>query len=121
LEKEVKTIQQILKKRMEEYTGKEETSKVEGKSIIIIDDGLATGQTILLTIKSLREQNPKEIIVAVPVSSKEAADLISQEADKLITLTVPDDFVAVGQYYNEFPQVEEEEVKKIFHSRLEKH
>jgi putative phosphoribosyl transferase len=82
----------------------------EGKAAIIVDDGVATGLTILLAIKELRHSNPRKIVVAVPVSSRGAAEMIREEADELIALETPLHFMAVGEHYEQFPQLTDEEV-----------
>jgi putative phosphoribosyl transferase len=82
----------------------------EGKAAIIVDDGVATGLTILLAIEELRHSNPRKIVVAVPVSSRGAAEMIREEADELIALETPLHFMAVGEHYEHFPQLTDKEV-----------
>jgi putative phosphoribosyl transferase len=86
---------------------------VEGKTAIIVDDGVATGLTIILAIKELKHRNPKKIVVAVPVASEQAAEIIRQEADELVALDIPAYFAAVGAYYNYFPQLTDAEVVRL--------
>lgn len=83
---------------------------VDGKTAIIIDDGVATGLTIILAIRELKHREPKKIVVAVPVASEQAAEMIRQEADELVALDIPAYFAAVGAYYDSFPQLTDEEV-----------
>lgn len=83
---------------------------VEDKTAIIVDDGVATGLTIILAIRELKHRGPKKIVVAVPVASEQAAEMIRQEADELIALDIPSYFAAVGAYYDSFPQLADEEV-----------
>ena len=86
---------------------------VTGKIALIVDDGVATGLTLMLAIQELRHNNPKKIIVAVPVSSPTAARKIQQEADELVALDTPANFCAVGAYYESFPQLTDDEVIRI--------
>ncbi len=86
---------------------------VEGKTAIIVDDGVATGLTIILAIRELKHRMPKKIVVAVPVASEQAAAMIRQEADELVALDVPAYFSAVGAYYDNFPQLTDAEVIKL--------
>lgn len=84
-----------------------------GKVAIVVDDGVATGLTILLAIMVLKGQHPKKIVVAVPVSSPEAAERIRAEADELVALDVPSDFFSVSEHYEEFAQLEDEDVIRL--------
>lgn len=80
------------------------------RTVIIVDDGIATGCTILAAIRSLRGQNPKKLIVATPVASPRVLDRLKAEVDELVVLKTPLEFLSVGQFYDEFPQVSDEEV-----------
>jgi len=87
--------------------------ETKGKIAIIIDDGLATGMTMLAAIKSLKEKGVKKIIAAVPVSPEDTAELIKKEVDELIVLATPEPFGAVGMHYKDFAQISDEDVVKI--------
>ena len=91
-----------------------------GKVAIVVDDGVATGLTILLAIMVLKGHHPKKIVVAVPVSSPEAAERIRAEADELIALDVPDNFSSVSEHYEEFPQLEDEDVIRLIRKAAER-
>jgi len=78
--------------------------KLEGKIAIIVDDGIAMGSTIKAAIRYVKKQNPEKIIVAVPVSSVEGAERIKNDVDEFISLDIPPDFMAVGQFYLECVQ-----------------
>jgi predicted phosphoribosyltransferase len=113
-------IQEHAEKEMEEarrrriaYLKGREPLAVTGKTAIIVDDGVATGLTLMLAIQELKHCNPKKIVVAVPVSSPIAARKIQQEADELVVLDTPANFYAVGAYYESFPQLTDDEVIKI--------
>lgn len=102
------------KRRREKYWGKRESVILEGKTVIIVDDGLATGLTMAAAIKEAKLQKPKKIVVAVPVSPTDTAEKLSKEVDEFIAVSVPEFFEgAVADYYEEFIQVEDEEVVKI--------
>lgn len=92
-----------------------------GKVAIIVDDGVATGLTILLAIIEVRHQGPKKIVVAVPVSSASAAERIREEADEFIALQIPASFMAVGEFYEKFPQLDDDEVLKLMNQAQDLH
>ncbi|OPY53900.1 MAG: ribose-phosphate pyrophosphokinase [Methanosaeta sp. PtaU1.Bin060] len=104
---------QEAKRRRQVYLRGRGQLSPEGKTAIIVDDGVATGLTILLAIKEIRHRSPRKIVVAVPVSSREAADRIRKEADELVVLETPVHFMAVGEHYEQFPQLTDEEVIRI--------
>lgn len=98
-------------RRREKYLARRERVSLKDKTVIIVDDGVATGYTLMAAIKSVRKQGPKQIVAAVVVTPKDTADKIRQEADDLIALEIPDFFLgAVGSYYVSFPQVTDDEV-----------
>jgi putative phosphoribosyl transferase len=101
---------QEAKRRRQVYLAGREPTPVENKVAIIVDDGVATGLTILLAITVLKSRHPKKIVVAVPVSSTDAAARIRAEADELVALDVPTYFMAVGEHYEQFPQLSDEDV-----------
>jgi putative phosphoribosyl transferase len=87
--------------------------EVEGQTIILVDDGVATGATMKAAIATLKEEKAKRLIVAVPVSPVETADELRAMADEFVCLHTPSDFMAVGNYYRDFTQVSDEEVAEI--------
>jgi predicted phosphoribosyltransferase len=89
---------------------------VEGKTIIIIDDGLATGATMRAAIASLRQAGAARIIAAVPVGAASTCGKIEQEADELVCLHTPEPFYGVGQWYNDFSQTPDESVLALLES-----
>jgi len=90
---------------------------MRSKAVILVDDGLATGATMLAAVRSARAAGARRLIVAVPVASPDAVVRLEQEADRVVVLAAPEDFRAVGQYYDAFPQLEDAEVCRI----LERH
>lgn len=89
--------------------------KIEGRSVIIVDDGIATGETTTCAIKEVREFGPKEIILACGVSSMDAASRIKPLVESFIVLGTPEGFYSVGQFFSDFSQVNDEEVVQILH------
>lgn len=83
---------------------------IENKTVIIVDDGIATGVTTEAAVKSVKTMNPKKVILAVPVCSPSAVSKFQKEVDEFLCLHMPPDFYAVGAYYDDFDQVSDEEV-----------
>jgi putative phosphoribosyl transferase len=106
-----------IERRLIEFKGKKEyRNNLKDKVIILVDDGIATGATILAAVKWIKEkQHCKRLIVAVPVAPAESniLDKLNQIADKVIVIFTPYDFAAVGQFYEHFDQVSDKEVKEI--------
>jgi predicted phosphoribosyltransferase len=86
---------------------------IVGKTVIVVDDGIATGNTLLVTIRMLRKSKPARIVVAAPVSSRRALERLQQEADDCICLMVPSLFTGVGAFYKDFSEVTDEKVAGI--------
>lgn len=110
IDREVASETKEIKTRLKKYRGKETTPDIRNKTVIIIDDGIATGFTILAAVKSAQNQGAAKTILAVPVAPKETVMNFQNIVDEVICLLAPDDFSAVGQYYENFQQVEDEEV-----------
>lgn len=87
--------------------------EIKGRHIIVADDGVATGHTMALTLDILRKQEPASITVALPVSSREAAQLLSRRCDTFICLYIPPFFTGVGAFYEDFGQVSDETVIEL--------
>ena len=86
---------------------------LEGKTIVLVDDGIATGATMFVVIQWIKKQKPKQLIVAVPVGAKETIYKLNTIVDKVVVLQTPDYFNAVGEFYHEFEQVEDSQVQEI--------
>ena len=100
-----------MERRMEKYKSGSYAGNVKPETIIIVDDGVATGKTALAAIRSALAANPKaKVIFAAPVGAPDAVARITQEADKVICLETPEEFMAVGEWYGSFPQLSDEAV-----------
>jgi putative phosphoribosyl transferase len=86
---------------------------LEGRSVIITDDGAATGATTLTAIRAARFENPARLVLALPVGSEDAVRQVAEEADETLCLRLPPDFRAVGQFYRNFEQVSDQEMLEI--------
>ncbi|MBM3910294.1 MAG: phosphoribosyltransferase [Thaumarchaeota archaeon] len=86
---------------------------LSGKTIVLVDDGLATGATMIIAVLWVKKQNPKKVIVAVPVGARETIQKLAEIVDEIIVLYMPDFFNAVGQFYENFDQVEDSKVQEI--------
>jgi predicted phosphoribosyltransferase len=85
-------------------------AQISGRTVIVTDDGIATGSTMMAALQTVRPQRPRELIVAVPVAPFDRLAAIEERCDKVVCLHSPAEFWAVGQFYEEFPTVEDEEV-----------
>jgi putative phosphoribosyl transferase len=104
---------QELARRERAYRGRKPALELTGKTVILVDDGLATGATMHAAIIAARRRDAEAVISAVPVASPEAAKKIEREADGLISLMTPSLFEAVGQWYSSFEQLNDREVCRL--------
>ena len=110
LQNEVKRLELEIQNRYSQFRQGRIPLQLEDKNVIIVDDGVATGSTLLATISLVKNMNPSRVIVAIPVAPQETADMIKENADELYILSTPSGFMSVGQFYEFFPQVSDEEV-----------
>ncbi|MBS1523542.1 MAG: phosphoribosyltransferase [Bacteroidetes bacterium] len=111
IREETDRIKEYLKQLQNAYLDGRAPAQLNGKTLIVIDDGIATGNTLLATINTLKQQQPAKIIVAVPVSTQLGFDLLSKHCDELISIiTESQYFHGVGAYYQNFRDVSEEQV-----------
>ena len=113
IEEEASIQLEEIKRRMKEYKGNDDFPAVEGRTVIIVDDGIATGFTILAAIKSVRKQGAKKVILAAPVAPEDTVERLSQEVDEVICPEVPEEFYAVGMHYESFNEVTDKEIAAI--------
>ena len=98
------------------YRGGRRAVAVRDRTVIIVDDGLATGSTMQAAILALRQQKPAKIIVAVPVGARETCEALSRSADEVVCVATPEPFNAVGLWYEDFSQTSDEEVRRLLES-----
>jgi predicted phosphoribosyltransferase len=113
IQQETAKIREQLKTRYLHFWGDKKPLPLENKTVIITDDGIATGRTILASFPILQKQKPNAIIIAVPVCSREAQRRLIPLVNELICCYYPDPFIGVGRFYTNFEQVEDEEVKRL--------
>lgn len=102
-----------LNEQMRKLRGSSQKTDVAGRTVILVDDGVATGATLMAAIHLLKDQKPKKIIVAIPMGPKSTLKQLKEIADEVIFLESPDPFYAVGQWYRNFDQVSDDDVLKL--------
>jgi putative phosphoribosyl transferase len=102
-----------LNRREQAYRGGRPVADPHGKTVIVVDDGIATGASMLAAVRALRASCPESIVVAVPVGPQSVSKLLAQEADDVVCATMPNDFEAVGQVFVDFHQVSDDEVRDL--------
>jgi len=100
-------------RREREYRDDVPFPSLNGRTVIVVDDGLATGSTMRAAVKALRHHDPARIVVAVPVGARETCRILGTEADEVVCRNVPDDFHAVSLWYDEFSQTTDQEVRHL--------
>jgi putative phosphoribosyl transferase len=104
---------QELERREFLYRGRRPPADVLGKTVLVIDDGLATGSTMRAAVLALRQQEAGKIVVAVPVASRETCLQLANQADEVVCVEIPSNFMAVGQFYADFSQTSDAEVSDL--------
>ncbi len=99
-----------IERRSKAYRGTREEQPITGKAVVLIDDGVATGSTVLAALRAIRQKSPARLVLAVPVGPPESIRELSKEADQVICLETPESFWAVGAYYAVFDQTSDAEV-----------
>jgi predicted phosphoribosyltransferase len=105
--------QRELARRERLYRGNRPAPEVRGRTVMLVDDGLATGATMLAAIKALRSQGAGRIVVAVPIASPETCDQLAKEVDDIVCAVTPEPFDAVGLWYEDFSQTTDDEVREL--------
>ena len=104
---------QELKRREGHYHGNRTVPEIHDRTVILVDDGLATGASMLAAVHALRRQHPAKTIVAIPVAASQAIDLLRSEVDEVIYVLAPEPFEGVGKWYERFSQTTDDEVHSI--------
>ena len=107
---EIKLQMKTLKARRQQYSQIRAPIPVQGRVVIVVDDGLATGATMMSALKAVRQHHPQRLVCAIPVASPDALAQIKPLADETVCLHAPEDFMAVAQFYQQFPQVDDAQV-----------
>jgi putative phosphoribosyl transferase len=102
-----------LERRERSYRGTRPAPEVRGRTVILIDDGLATGASMRAAVAALREKGAAKIVVAVPVGAPSTCQELAEEADESVCLITPESFIGVGQYYEDFSQTSDDEVREL--------
>lgn len=113
LDAQVRQKREEVKERVRRFRGDAPYPRLEGKVVIIVDDGIATGSSVGAAVITVRKMSPKEVVVAVPVAPADAVETMSDDGIKVVCLETPADFLAIGEFYSKFDQVEDGEVKRI--------
>jgi putative phosphoribosyl transferase len=104
-------------RRETEYRGGRAKIPLIGKTVIVVDDGIATGSSVRAALRGVRRQKPKRLILATPVASPESIEALRSDADEIVCLETPEDFFVVGQFYRDFRQTTDDQVKAILRKK----
>lgn len=102
-----------LRRRVEAYRGTSDAPPVAGRTVVVVDDGMATGASARVAVEVLRQRDPRQLVLAVPVASTSAVARLRGVVDDVVVLDVPRDFLAVGGYYDDFSQTSDREVTDL--------
>ena len=110
LERAIEAKRREVEERVRKFRGDRARPVLKDRTVILVDDGIATGGTVRAVIESVRAEGPKVIVLAVPVAAPETVQALSREVDQVVTLISPPDLFAIGLWYEDFTQVDDEEV-----------
>jgi len=107
---------QELTRREESYRGNRPAPEVKNRTVMLVDDGLATGASMLAAVTGLRDQSPARIVVAAPAAAPQAIELLESKVDEIVSVISPDPFEGVGKWYDDFSQTTDEEVMSLINN-----
>lgn len=113
IQKETVRLRELLQEKYNLYRGDREPIDIAGKNVIVVDDGIATGNTLLVSLAMLRKKNPAKIIVAVPVLPYDTVKIFEENTDEFVYLIASKNFRGVGGFYENFYQVQDDEVMRM--------
>jgi putative phosphoribosyl transferase len=121
LEAVAETEEQELERRERTYRGDRPKPEFKGRTVILVDDGLATGSTMRAAIAALRKENPARIVVGVPIAASSTCQEFRAEVDEIVCAKSPEPFYAIGQWYESFSQLTDAEVHALLEAARERH
>ena len=104
-----------LERREQLYRGDLPASEIAAKTVIIVDDGIATGATMRAAVAAVQQQQPKRVLVGAPTAARDSCEVIRNEVDELVCVDIPEPYIAVGCWYRNFDQTTDEEVRSLLH------
>lgn len=113
LDDQIRKKREEVRDRVRRLRGDAPYPTLEGRVVVIVDDGIATGSSMEAAVMSVKKRKPKEVVVAVPVAPREVVDSMAEDGTKVVCLETPGSFLAIGEFYRDFGQVEDIEVMKI--------
>jgi len=115
MDREIAYQKEETERRLRFYRGEHPAAEISGKTVIVVDDGIATGYTFRAALESLRQRHPDRLVAAAPVAALDSAEMLKTFADEVVCLHTPVSFFAVGAWYQNFDQISDEEAARILH------